>query len=167
MSLPHTYIPQSTIKPNTWRTRRTISEERDNLGYGIFKLLKEKFSYLMKIMLDFRAPTSPLLIFLGGGWSGYLIWLLQKCPCKENKPREIPNPKEQTWRGLEHVLSNLRSKLSKYESQPRKSTLLPFVGVKETFMFLSPLVLATGKVRNPSWCWGTPHRICNHKRWEV
>ena len=116
MSLPHTYIPHSITKSITCRTRRKISEERDNLCYGIFKCLKEKFLSLMKIMLDFRAPTSPLLIFLGGVWSRYLIWLLQRCPCKENKPREIPNPKEQTWRGLEHALSNLRSKLSKYES---------------------------------------------------
>ena len=150
MSLLHTYIPQSTIKSNTWRTRRKISEERDNLGYGIFKLLKEKFSSLMMIMLDFRAPTSPLLIFLGGVWSRYLIWLLQRCLCKENKPIEIPNTKEQTWRGLEYTLSNLRSKLSKYESQPRKSTLLPFVGVKETFIFIKSSCACNRKGEEPN-----------------
>ena len=55
-----------------------------------------------------------------------------RCSCKENKPSEILNPKEQTWRGLECALSKLKSKLSKYESQPRKSILLPFIGVKES-----------------------------------
>ena len=166
MYLPHTYIPHSLIKPITWIIKRKTSEERDNLCYGIFKCLKEKFSSLMRIMLDFRAPTSPLLIFLSGGWSGYLIWLLQWCPCKENKPREIPNPMEQTWRGLEHALSKLRSKLSKYESQPRKSTLLLFVGVKGTFMFFKSSCACNRKGEEPNLVlrYTTSHL---HKRWEV
>ena len=69
---PHLYSSQQ-LSQLCMKNRKKTSEERDNLSYGIFKCLKEKFSSLMRIMLDFRAPISHLLIFLGGSLSEYHI----------------------------------------------------------------------------------------------